>query len=453
MGIQKSDVEVKGIAHPARTNLPVLWRRFFDRLFTLPVLRKRVRISQCHTTWKICAMATIGWVIATPYAYCAMGTTQELVDGFNACKARGDLASRSATSWGGTCKITLSANPANWSPTNSYPKTNYFEDSGAPERLVDLIATDMGTNQSASITFNNDVRYQCPQQSSVGSFDTNGKTVTAGSNVAIVALVACSKFVTGNQPPIAHSADTNVQEYTSGLGTYGSINLVNNPTGVLTLVVDVAPGTAYRFPQLYLGFRFPGPPRFVATVGVGTSSDIDPNPAQPPVSGDKPNCTAITGISTSTYDFGNGTAGKTSGKLTTSNSIGPHQLSISCSAGSYGSIGANATLYVQSNQTKNPDSTVLLASASDWIGLSLGLTATPPSGITIDNSQASGTKVRWNGASPTPLWSWSIPARSVQGAITLPAVPLDVQINQLQATPGKQEGTRTYQITYSTVIQ
>ncbi|MNN76699.1 hypothetical protein D3C81_1931010 [compost metagenome] len=96
-----------------------------------------------------------------------------------------------------------------------------------------------------------------------------------------------------------------------------------------------------------------------------------------------------------------------------------------------------------------------MASASDWLGLRLKLPASTPAGNgKVASGQTLGDYVVWSGANATPIWTWSMAGEStVSGNVPTTPFTLTPEIYQLQATPGTQDGLRTYTVAYSAVIQ
>ncbi|HGM5324770.1 TPA: hypothetical protein ACKP12_004984, partial [Serratia marcescens] len=92
---------------------------------------------------------------------------------------------------------------------------------------------------------------------------------------------------------------------------------------------------------------------------------------------------------------------------------------------------------------------------TDWLGLRLKLPASPPLGNgKIASGQTLGDYVVWNGTNATPIWTWAMAAEpTVNGNVPTTPFALTPEIYQLQASPGTQDGLRTFTVTYSAVIQ
>jgi hypothetical protein len=157
-------------------------------------------------------------------------------------------------------------------------------------------------------------------------------------------------------------------------------------------------------------------------------------------------------VSSQTYNFGNATPSSAVGPLSTDNNL-QHAISLDCTAGANGSVAAAATLYMSSaNAHPTGDDYALISSPGDWLALAFRFPATMLSGITKDAFQ-DGSDVKFDGTAKTPVVKWTIPAYTKAGVVGVPALVLTPYIKQLTSKRGTTEGTRTFAVTYSVVMQ
>ncbi|WP_239504309.1 reverse transcriptase domain-containing protein [Serratia marcescens] len=437
MGAQMSDVGVEGIAHRARANHLERLRRLYEQVRRWPAAQRRARMSQYRMRWTIWAMA-IACCTYPMYGITSIGNVADLRAGITKCMQDGSFKTTSKTNYGGTCVISMpfrSFTPT--TPTGA--QTSGWRVWNSTAYIRDVQPRTYTTDYSLTIPSDLVIRNNRLTLTWAGP-QTYSKTDVKNSS-----CVPCSS--TDQYWGSSTASSMYPQDYSTGGWTYGS-----QADGSFSWSINAPIGTAIQFPELQLVLGN-GPSAPLVIYGIGGNDGTDPTPPITPIAGDPPNCTAITGVAKQTYDFGSATAGASVGKLSTSKSIAAHALSLSCNAGANGSIGASAVLYVQSSNMKSSDMRSLLGSAGDWIGMALAMPASLPSGVSLASGQILNTPVTWNGSGTTPLWTWAIPAKTAQGAITLPTVSLQPQINQLQASPGTQDGLRTYTVAYSTVIQ
>ncbi|MNG54839.1 Group II intron-encoded protein LtrA [compost metagenome] len=457
MGAQMSDVGVEGIAHRARANHLERLRRLYEQVRRWPAARRRARMSQYRKRWKIWA-GTILLAQASVPVHASIGSSSDMDAGFRACIANGSLTTQANGTWGGTCSIDL--------PSRGFTPQYYtahgvigFQKSGGVS-AGGLYATNLDPKDVITLKLNSN--YTFKTDAAAGNTTTGSGGIDAGTTFT---AGTTPTFVAGNIPytvgmncnflkVFTTATGPNDEENRGGNDTYPCTHSI--PGGTLTWTLSRTVGGTVKYPTLNLNIRGHATlGNVLIGIGVGGNGGVDPNPVNPPVAGDPPNCTAITGVTTGPYDFGNGTAGTAAGKMTTSKTVAPHTLSLSCNAGPNGSVEANATLYVQSSATKSADNKTLMASASDWLGLRLKLPASTPAGNgKVASGQTLGDYVVWSGANATPIWTWSMAGEStVSGNVPTTPFTLTPEIYQLQATPGTQDGLRTYTVAYSAVIQ
>lgn len=439
MGAQMSDVGVEGIAHRARANHLERLRRLYEQVRRWPAARRRARMSQYRKRWKIWAGSLTCLILSSGNAHATIGSSTDVDNGFKACVSQGSFdVLPNGTTWGGTCNIQLSA--GTFVQTATYPKSQ-----------TDTVSKDLGTLSWPNQPSGNDVSLRLSTALVTQCSNVTKSTYATGTTFAQNVPVAASTSANvgcawSSMAPTPHPQDGATGTENAYMGAVG---------GVLTWNVSVPIGTAITYPNLVLTFDDTNPTRATRmTIGVGGAGGQDPTPPNPPVAGVPPNCTAITGVAAQTYDFGDGTAGTSVGRMTTSKTVAGHSLRLTCTSGPNGSVQANATLYVASSMSKSADNKTLLNPAGDWLGLRLKLPASPQGNGKVATGQTAGDYVVWNGANPTPIWTWDMAAESTHNA-TVPTslFTLTPEIYQLQASPGTQDGQRTYTVTYSAVIQ
>ncbi|HHA2250223.1 TPA: reverse transcriptase domain-containing protein, partial [Enterobacter ludwigii] len=450
MGAQMSDTGVEGIAHRARTNHLERLRRLYERVRKWPAARRQARMSQYRKRWKIWAVSLLSATAITHPARASIGTLQNLDDGIRACLAMPATYNRNGgIDAGTTCSINLSAQSN--SPANGGTPGSYAWVAGNYAYLGLHLQPGSSFSQATLSNMKNNLTIACTGGSI--TYPLSGATITVGKLIApspIAYPAGCSYRDNG---PLTYPKDVTATGNGTTSGTTAQFNVTLS--GTLTLTWNaITPGTKIKYPSLNLQSGDASQTEYILGIGIGGGGGTDPTPPNPPVAGDPPNCTAISGVTTGPYDFGNGSAGTAVGTMTTDKTVSPHNITLTCTSGANGSVAANATLYVQSNDLKNADNKTLVASATDWLGLRLKLPATAGGNGKVATGQTLGDYIVFNGATATPVWNWSLAAESTHNA-SVPTYPLTLtpEIYQLQAAPGTQDGQRTFTVTYSAIIQ
>ncbi|ULH10496.1 hypothetical protein MF265_21635 [Serratia marcescens] len=458
MGAQMSDVGVEGIAHRARVNHIMRWRRLYEQVRRWPAARRRARMSQYRKKWKIWAGCLLLAPACVMDVHAGIGTAADLDRGIRACMLSGALSvSSDGATWGGTCAIPL---------LNSTFTPTYVSTKGC-NNAVDATTWNAGIIQwnanygtggnyrswtslelTRPLQIAGDLTYSAIQAVWPAGTHFSAPLESVPSAAAPAPGVrmwqSCSSF------PDQHPNDAIT---TAGSGILNSQNLYGPPpTGILTWSVLLRRGSIISYPNVTLSIDngYIGVNRTLS-LGVGGNNNVDPTPAQPPIAGDVPNCSAITGIAP-VSDFGTAHAAAGAGYLTSSKSVPAHVISLSCVASTGGNVAASATFYAQSSLNKWTDNATLQASPNDWMGLFFTMPASLPPGVTLAAGQKLNSDLKWNASNPTPLWTWSIPARSTAGAITVPSVSLQPRLYQT-GSQGAQFGPRSYTVQYSVVLQ
>ncbi|SCC66961.1 hypothetical protein GA0061070_106517 [Kosakonia oryziphila] len=441
MRTQISGVVVGRVVHRVLINHTERLRPFYGRFQKWSATYGRDRMLQYRTRWMIWAMcfAPLSYVIP---ATANIGTAEDVTAGLTTCINNGTLGplASPAGSWGGKCDIPLSARA--FAPSVHLP--GIANVSGSLQAWLSWPGAPAGYGVSLRLT--NALTITCQ---GVGRYTWYSGTVIplntlVKNNGSNNSGVGCSyaKYAPPTFPTDV-MLDKNDVKYSGSVG------------GVLTMTISVPAGSALIYPALNLTFDTSYPDQYtMMSLAVAGSGGLNPTPPNPPVAGTPPNCTAITGVASTNYDFGRAEPGIQAGVLNTSGTVPPHNLTLSCTAGTGGNIAAKATMYVQTSSSLSSDRLSLLDSAkpNDWLGLQLAFPAAMPAGVSKDINQKN-TVVTWTAGQTVPLWAWSIPAQTGAGAISLPMVSLQPQIKQLVAAPTAVEGTRTYHVTYSAVIQ
>lgn len=397
--------------------------------------------SYFNTRWMFFASWLFPFCYIIP-ASANIGTANDVTVGLSNCVKAGLLGPLKASPgmWGGDCDITLS--PGTFSPVKTL--------TGTPNQQLSINGylnwPNMPSGNNVSLKITSPLRINCQNQAkfswSTGTvFKLN--TLTPGS-LSGNALTSCSYI--SSVPP---QFPTDIKLSTNNVDIPGSIG------GILTWSISVPNGTALKYPALNLTFDTSKPNAFtMASLAVAGNGGVDSTPQNPPVAGNAVNCTAITGVKTTTYDFGSAQPDNSATVLRTSATVPPHNLTLSCSSGTWGNTAASAIMYVQTTSSLSSDNLSLVdrTKPDDWLGLQLAFPSSMPPGVTKSIAQ-NNTVVTWEVGKSVPLWTWAIPATSAQGVINLPVVSIQPQIKQLVATPNANVGKRTFNVTYSTLIQ
>ncbi|HHA2250258.1 TPA: reverse transcriptase domain-containing protein, partial [Enterobacter ludwigii] len=455
MGAQMSDTGVEGIAHRARTNHLERLRRLYERVRKWPAARRQARMSQYRKRWKIWAGALTCFMQVSGVAHASIGTSAELDKGVRSCITAGTLKNLSATTWGGACVIQLSGQ--SWAPASlGTPLWYSTDDFYLSLRVSGLTAIPAGN--TVQLKLKNNLTATCKDSSNLTSTGTWNAGTTFGpqGNGAGPNVLANSMYGESSGGCVQSSAPMPDNPIDAGATEGGRIVNFNTSTvsAELTWNVNLNVGDTLAYPAINLNFIRKYVTNFMGSIGVAGSGGIKPDPVDPPTAGDPPNCSAISGVNNGPYDFGNGSAGTAAGTMTTDKTVAPHSITLTCTSGANGSVPANATLYVQSNDLKNADNKTLVASATDWLGLRLKLPTTAGGNGKAATGQTLGDYVVWNGAIATPIWNWALAGEANHNA-NVPTYPLTLtpEIYQLQAAPGTQDGQRTFTVTYSAIIQ
>lgn len=445
MGAQMSDAGVEGIAHRARVNHFTRIRRLYEQLRRLPAARRAARVSAYRRKWTIWAVGLTG-VLGVPPAIAAYGDNDSIAKGVKACLASGSISDGGGgVAAGSRCSITLPgnawANNVSLGPTYSPTQTD-------PPGGLRFYVHALGSASSVAITLPAGVGGGC-----------GGSSVLLSAQQVI--NIAGGGWQNGTNLPQASPAQRCLFNFGTGIppypsdGTYaGSGNYMVTPgTAIMNITFkSVASGNAIEMPNiaLVLSGSYNGSVTY-ASAGLGGGANVNPNPPDPIIAGDPPNCTAITGVSNTTYDFGNAAPGQSIGAVVIEKPQ-KHSIALACTAGAKGSVAATATLYMKTANPLNSDKTVLMDKTTDWLGLAFKFPSTMLNGITKTANQT-GNDVIFDGANKTPVINWALPAYTKQGTVGVPALVLTPYIKQLQATPGTQDGARKYTVTYSVAIQ
>jgi hypothetical protein len=448
MGAQMSDAGVEGIAHRARVNHLELLRRLYEHVRKWPAARRQARMSQYRAKWTIWAIALVGAV--STHASANIGSDSELDSGIRAClldtsiyDSKGNIVA------GSVCSVPLTG--GSWKPIAGSPvlgTANYTVDGSV---VYAELNTSGGSFSSITLKPSGNTVMSCSGYSD--TLALSGKTLTTSKTTVSSAkmIVPCTGGVAGFYNTIGPQ-DLNLPQAGASLAA----QLSTQPSATLTLTFNAIPkGNTIRYPSVSLAFGLNAVGKSylnVAYIGIAGSGGVDPNPPQPPVVGDPPNCTAITGVSAINYDFGNATPGTAVGEITTTKNLS-HAIALDCTSGPNGSVPAAPTLYMSSSNTHAPgDDYALISSTGDWLALGFKFPATMLNGITKDSYQ-DGSDVKFNGTAKTPVVKWSIPAYAGSGTVGVPALVLTPYIKQLYAKRGTTEGQRTFSVTYSVVMQ
>ncbi|AMZ77782.1 MULTISPECIES: hypothetical protein [Enterobacter] len=403
MGVEMNDVGVEDLTHCARVNHIMRWRQLY----------KQIRMSQYRRKWTIWAMGLCGGMaIHTPMATAYMGP-----DGAISAAIAAQGKPQPSGRWGGPITVQLTYVPSSYDKSFGNP-TGHVNPQGkiSDWRFTTLSVTGTTTGTvSATCT----VLYGKKGDYNTGVTASYNSSIAMPSNDAIVYKGSAYTSVAGSD----NSATIGYANAAPGVSTHTDSTFQPDATEEpviancsrfnISFNIDVAIGTtiAVQPGRLYLGISNYGN---VVALGLGSGDTTKPSPPVPaagPV-----NCTAINGVPLQN-DFGIAAPlSVPNGFLQPTKSIPAHNISLSCNAPtSAGSASASATLYVTSGNTKSADSTTLLSSAGDWLGLVLTMPASLPTMATIATGQAVSQNVKWNGSNNTPLWTWNIPARSGLG--------------------------------------
>ncbi|WII85144.1 hypothetical protein N5863_29055 (plasmid) [Klebsiella pasteurii] len=437
MNKKTSDLEMKEFAHRVSLGHAKRLNNFYGQLLKSSL---GVRLS-FKSQWVMYAMFFIPLSYVMP-AKAAIGNANDVTVGLAQCINDGRLGTLDSSPgmWGGECDITLT--PGSFTPSQTV--TGNENQSINNVALLNWVNAPIGYDVSLQIS--NDLVITCNNSRkfiwrSGTVFKLNTITpLTSYDNVSL----KCAYYTSAPPKfPIDLKLSTNNISYSGSVG------------GILKFKIAVPVGTPLKFPALNLTFDTSVPAKAtMISIAVGGSGGVDPTPPNPPVAGDPPNCTAINGVNSTTYDFGGADPSSSAVVLNTSAKVSPHNLTLSCTSGKGGSIKANATMYVQTSSSLSSDRLSLLDSTKpgDWLGLQLAFPPVMPLGV-IKSIEQNNTVVTWTAGKAVPLWTWSIPASGAQSVITLPVVSIQPQIKQLVATPTVIEGSRTYNVTYSALIQ
>ncbi|MBH2928788.1 hypothetical protein I5Q11_24475, partial [Serratia ureilytica] len=400
MGAQMSDVGVEGIAHRARANHLERLRRLYEQVRRWPAAQRRARMSQYRTKWIIWACSLV-CAAGGQSAHAYLGTAQQFSD---AVSAQGQYLPTTGR-WGGDITVSNILDQG-WSPLISASQDSQ---GGVYARTIILNMLNANSIWSQA-QLDVQITMGCTSGSNVGSMPNTGMM----DRITLVQDVPYN--VTGQQWHADYNGQNpgtqnmrcgysnsfprpNVPEDASSgasVGGNASIQKIGSKgAATLHIHLDAPTGTTIKLPSMSITLAY-DPTTTLGYLGLFGNGTV-PSPPNPPMAGDPPNCTAITGVN-STNDFGTGTAGAVVGKMQTTGAVAAHNLSLTCNAGANGSVEANATLYVTSSMVKSSDNKTLLASATDWLGLRLKLPASPPLGNgKIASGQTLGDYVVWNG--------------------------------------------------------
>lgn len=412
-------------------------RSFYGKLLK-PSFKKEL---YCKSQWMIFATCFVPFSYIMP-ASANIGSSDDVTVGLTNCMKDGSLGPLSASPgmWGGECNITLT--PGGFKPSKTL--TGFANQSINMKGLLSWPNAPSGYD--VSLKLNNALTLTCQ---GVSKFTFNSGTVFKLNTLTNLSSYANSSTQCAYVNAVPPEFPTDVKLSTNNISYSGLVG------GILTLKISVPIGTPLKYPSLNLTFDTSVPNKAtMISIAVAGSGGINPTPPNPPVAGEPPNCTAINGVNSTTYDFGGAEPDTKVAVLNTYSKVSPHNLTLSCSSGSSGSIAANAIMYVQTSSSLSSDKLSLLDSTkpNDWLGLQLAFPSVMPPGVTKSIEQ-NNTVVTWTAGKSVPLWTWSIPASSAQGVISLPVVSIQPQIKQLVATPTAVEGNRTFNVTYSALIQ
>ncbi|MEG5532076.1 reverse transcriptase domain-containing protein [Enterobacter ludwigii] len=458
MGAQMSDTGVEGIAHRARTNHLERLRRLYERVRKWPAARRQARMSQYRKRWKIWAGAIL-LALSSNASRASIGNSSDLDSGFRKCVSAGSLGALPNNKWGGTCSITLPSR--GFTPQSTTPGVMALAHGGGTSAGI-LISSNLTPGDKITLTLSSQYTFTTDAAKGNPTQGTGG--LDAGLEFTAVPVGSGVRTIGTIQYPAGMACDY-LKAYTSAAGPNDEMSpgypsspqpcKHTIPGGTLKWTLTRNLGDTIKYPTLNLNvLGSSGPSNVMIGIGVGGNGGVNPNPVDPPVAGDPPNCTAWAGnVATATpVDLGNAIPSASTGvKLSTS--LAPTTtVGMTCQAGANGAIAAKPYLLVANkNSTVNAD-LYTLVKAGDWLGLRLKLPSSPQGNGQVATGQTAGGYVKWNGTSATRIWDWSLAADVTANAnIPVSQMTLTPEIWQVAAR-NTTDGTRSFQVEYSVVM-
>lgn len=452
MGAQMSDAGVEGIAHRARVNHLERLRRLYERVRRWPAARRRARMSQYRTRWKIWAVAVsgAGALLLPQITMANIGTAADLDAGVRKCIANGSWSTQ-GSDFTGTCSIPLGASPFAPLTMGNAHRAGRISSSQGVGALLLLGKKPVGINNFT---------LQLKEPLTISPIDhalstnvtwSSGATFRTGVNTPATSGGTTCYYINGGYLPPGPQ-DVNL---TGDLGTSGIYPCtVNSVSAVLNWTTSIPIGTTIKYPSIILSFDGTNATGYGQLfVGVGGSGGVDPTPPTPPVAGTPPNCTAWAGtVGTGTVSLGTATPTKSTNVKLGTTTPQATTIGMSCTSGANGSVAAKPQLSVLSIVTPPSTDGYTLVKSGDWLGLRLKLPPSAQGSDTVASGQTLGQYVKWNGTSATPIWNWSLAANSTANSnVPVNTITLTPEIWQIAAR-NTTDGTRSYQVQYSVVM-